>query len=115
MEVNKNLREKSLDVYFEIKYVVRGTILRLKHHLIGTPSDIKVYNIVLVDVKKEYQLLLKLVKDDKNKRSIILHEIGAGIGGGSERFKSSLDEECGSDRCGGAQPKKMTIDKFVSS
>jgi hypothetical protein len=67
----------------------------------------KACNIVPVDVKRENQLLLKLIKYDKNKRSIILCEIGVEIGGGSESFKSPLDEECGSNRSSIAQPKKI--------
>ncbi|KAK9906228.1 hypothetical protein M0R45_002701 [Rubus argutus] len=67
-----------------------GTISRLKHHLADTPGGMKVCNKVPANVKKEFQLLLKVFKDDKNKRNMMLREIGAGIGGGSN--KSPIDK-----------------------
>jgi hypothetical protein len=86
-----------------------GTISRLKHHLAGTPGGMKACNKVPAEVKKEYQILLKGFKDDKNKRSILLREIGAGIGGDN-------DEEFVSNQSGGAQPKTVgPLDKFVFS
>lgn len=72
-----------------------GTISRLKHHLTGTSGGMKACSKVPTEVKKEYQILLKGFKDDKNKRSAMLREIGAGIGVGS-------DEDCVSNQNGGA-------------
>ncbi|KAK9939253.1 hypothetical protein M0R45_015956 [Rubus argutus] len=91
-----------------------GTISRLKHHLAGTPGGMKACNKVPSNVKKEYQLILKVFKDDKNKRTVMLHEIGEGIGGGSN--ESPVNEECGSNRSSVSQPKTIgPLDKFVSS
>ncbi|KAK9922755.1 hypothetical protein M0R45_031202 [Rubus argutus] len=91
-----------------------GTISILNHHLADTPGGMKACNKVPVNVKKEFQLLLKVFKDDKNKRNMMLREIGAGIDGGSN--ESPADEECGSNRSSVSQPNIIgPLDKFVSS
>lgn len=93
--------------------VCSGTISRLKHHLAGISGGMKACNKVPKDVKKEFQVALKDAKDDKNKRTIILREIGAGIGGESNVVEHQLSSECGSTA---AQPKVIgPIDKYVAS